>query len=93
MNILGILGRRGSARAARDRLQVLLAHERSISNGTDLVGVLREEIIAVITRHVKVDSDKVMIKMERGNPISTLEVEIEIPTEMRMGAAARALTH
>ena len=62
MNLFALLGRRGSASAARDRLQVLLAHERSIEGGADLVGLLREEIIAVITRHVRVDRDKVMVK-------------------------------
>lgn len=72
--------RRGSAPVARERLQILLAHERAASRGqTDLLGLLREEILAVISRHVSFEPDKVQIKMDRGKSVSTLAVDIEIP--------------
>lgn len=80
MNLFGLFGRRGSAPVARDRLQILLAHERTIAGGSDLVAILREEILAVIKKHVNVDTDKVQVKMERGKELSTLAVDIEIPT-------------
>jgi cell division topological specificity factor len=41
---------------------------------------LREEIMAVIAKHMAVAQDNVQIKMERGASVSTLEVDIEIPT-------------
>ena len=78
MNLLKLL-RRGSAPVARERLQLLLAHERSARNQPDLLGVLREEILDVIRRHVAFEPDKVQIKMDRGRSVSTLEFEIEIP--------------
>ncbi len=71
--------RRGSAPVARERLQILLAHERAERNQTDLLGLLREEILAVISRHISFEPDKVQIKMDRGKSVSTLEVDIEIP--------------
>jgi cell division topological specificity factor len=80
MNLFGLFGKRGSAPVARDRLQILLAHERTIAGGSDLVAVLREEILAVIKKHVNVDTEKVQVKMERGKELSTLAVDIEIPT-------------
>ncbi|GIK99949.1 MAG: cell division topological specificity factor [Alphaproteobacteria bacterium] len=69
----------GSAPVARERLQILLAHERRALNQPELVSILREEILAVIGRHVVIEPDKVQIKMDRGGNVSTLEVEIEIP--------------
>jgi len=78
MNLLKLF-RRGSAPIARERLQILLAHERVARNQPDLLGILREEILAVISRHVAYDPDRVQIKMDRGRSVSTLEVEIEIP--------------
>ena len=48
MNLLRLFQRRSSAPVARDRLQILLAHERSALGRTDLIAVLREEILAVI---------------------------------------------
>jgi cell division topological specificity factor len=71
--------RRNSAPVARERLQILLAHERSTLGRSNLVSVLQDEILAVISRHVFVDPDSVQVKMDRGATISTLEIEIEIP--------------
>jgi cell division topological specificity factor len=71
--------RGGSAPVARERLQILLAHERSVVGQSNLITVLREEILAAISRHVAVEPDKVQVKMDRGAAISTLEIEVEIP--------------
>lgn len=80
MNLLNFFRKRGSAPVARERLQILLAHERTIAGGSDLVGILREEILAVIKKHVQIDQEKVQVTMERGEAVSTLAVDIEIPT-------------
>ncbi|MGA3139857.1 MAG: cell division topological specificity factor MinE [Xanthobacteraceae bacterium] len=80
--------RRGSAPVARERLQILLAHERSVRGQPDLLGVLREEILAVISRHISFEPDKVQIKMDRGKSVSTLEVDIEIPNGLGAAFAA-----
>jgi cell division topological specificity factor len=81
MNLLSFFSRRTSAPVARERLQILLAHERVVVSGQpDLVAMLREEILAVIAKHISVDQDKVLVKMDRGDAVSTLEVDIEIPT-------------
>lgn len=68
-----------SAPAARERLQVLLAHERASTGKSDLVNVLRDEIMAVIAKHMQIDSEKVNVKLERGEKVSTLAVDVEIP--------------
>ena len=68
-----------SAPVARERLQVLLAYERANRGHSDLLAVLREEIVAVIARHITIDRDSVAIKMDRGDTVSTLEIDIEIP--------------
>jgi cell division topological specificity factor MinE len=44
-----------TAPAARERLQILLTHERSSGSQPDLVAILREEILAVVGKHVKID--------------------------------------
>lgn len=79
MNLLRFFSRPPSAPAARERLQVLLAHERASVGGSDLVTKLREEILRAISKHMQVDDDKVSVRMERGGQISTLAVDIEIP--------------
>ncbi len=85
--MLGLFKRRNSAPVARERLQVLLAHERALLGRSDLLGTLREEILAVIARHVNVDPDKVKVEADRNDTVSTLKVDIEIPAEgMTMAA-------
>ncbi|WP_454285812.1 cell division topological specificity factor MinE [Rhizobium arsenicireducens] len=80
MSIFSLFRKQKSAPTARERLQVLLAHERA-SAGSDLVAVLREEILAVIARHVQVDADKVHVTMDRAEHVSILEIEVEIPLD------------
>jgi cell division topological specificity factor len=77
-----LFSRRGSAPVARERLQIVLAHERAL-NGThgDLIRQLQEEILAVVARHVKIERDMVQIKLDRGASISTLEIDIQMPAE------------
>ena len=82
MSIFGFFGRRASAPVARERLQILLAYERSTRGQSDLVAILREEILAVIGKHLSVDHDNVQIKMDRGETVSTLEIDIEIPNSV-----------
>lgn len=80
MNVLRLFTRRmASAPVARERLQILLAHERGLRGQPDLLGVLREEILAVVSRHVTLDPEKVIVRMDRGKSVSTLEVDIEVP--------------
>lgn len=87
MTLLHLFKRRGSAPVARERLQVLLAYERKNRNQPDLVSVLREEIMAVIARHVHVDHDHVHVAMDRGERMSTLEIDIHIPNAGAMAVA------
>jgi cell division topological specificity factor len=82
MNLFRLFRRSGTAPVARERLQILLAHERKASSQPDLLNILREEILAVVAKHISLEPDKVQIKMERGEPVSTLEVEIEIPNQL-----------
>jgi cell division topological specificity factor len=79
---------RQSAPIARDRLKVLLAHERAFLGQPDLIAVLRDEILAVIRKHVPVDPDKVRVTAERAAKVSTLSVDIEIPIDPPRAQAA-----
>ena len=90
MNLLKFLRGRGSAPVARERLQILLAHERTSLRSNDLLGTIREEILAVIARHVTLDPAKVQVKMDRGGNVSTLEVDIAIPNDASAPVAAVA---
>jgi cell division topological specificity factor len=86
MSVFSFFTRTRSAPVARDRLQILLAHERALSGRADLAAILREEILAVIAKHVSIDPEKVNVKLERGDHVSTLEVNVEMLDLAKVGA-------
>ena len=56
MNLLRVFQARGSAPVARERLQILLAHERArLGPEADLLARLRDDLVATILRHVDID--------------------------------------
>jgi cell division topological specificity factor len=79
MSIFRLFRSGSSAPVARERLQILLEYERRHSGRRDLAAVLRDEIIAVISRHVTVDPDRVQVKLDRHDRMSTLAVDIQFP--------------
>jgi cell division topological specificity factor len=79
MSLLKFFNRGRSASVARNRLQLLLSHERTLTGRPDLAAVLQQEILEVIARHIPIDPDKVVVRLDRGEPVSTLEIDIEMP--------------
>ena len=79
MSVLSFFRAKKSAPVARERLQIMLAHERAVRGRPDLLNVLREEILAVVSKHVEIEDDRVQVKMNRTPALSTLEIDIEIP--------------
>jgi cell division topological specificity factor len=76
------------AAVARERLQILLAHERASAGQEGLVATLREEILAVIEKHVMLERDKVQVTVERNGEISLLEIEVPMPPRAQVALRA-----
>jgi cell division topological specificity factor len=81
MSWFALLAKRKSASVPRERLQILLTHERRAGGKSDLILILREEVLAVVAKHVTVEPDKVQVKIDRGKAVSLLEIDIELPVE------------
>jgi cell division topological specificity factor len=71
-----------SADQAKERLQVLLALERSSSNAPSFLPQLQDDILKVIAKYIQIDNDKVLIEVERGPDVSMLDINIELPAAM-----------
>ncbi|MCC7383482.1 MAG: cell division topological specificity factor MinE [Deltaproteobacteria bacterium] len=72
--------KKSAAQTAKERLQIILAHERAGTSGKDFLPLLHKELVAVICKYVNIDEDKVEVKLDRGGEVSTLEVNIELPS-------------
>jgi cell division topological specificity factor len=89
MSLFGLFKRSSSAPVARERLQILMAHERSSHGQSDLLTNLRDEILAVVAKHINVDHDHVRVTMDRGVKVATLEIDVEVPHAVIATAAAQ----
>jgi cell division topological specificity factor len=89
MNPFRLLRPISSAPVARERLQILLEYDRNLVGQTDLIMVLRDEILAVVGRHVAVDPDKVQVSLDRRRKVSTLAVDIEIPNRAGLSSMSQ----
>lgn len=69
-----------SAETAKQRLQVLVALDRSGGGGADFLPLLQRELLDVIRKYVEVDPERVKIELERGPDCSILEVNVELPS-------------
>jgi len=85
MSLFAFFKTRGSAPVARERLQILLAHERITLGPRNLIAILRDEILATIAKHIEIAPEALKVKMGHEGAVSTLEIDVEIPTE-KIGA-------
>lgn len=72
-----------SASVAKERLQIILAHERSGRNAAapDYLPDLQRELIAVISKYVKINPADIKVNVERQDNLEVLEVKIELPDQ------------
>jgi cell division topological specificity factor len=70
-----------TASVAKERLQIILAHERSGRGGAqpDYLPALQRDLVAVISRYVKIDPQDIKVNLERQDNLEVLEVKIELP--------------
>lgn len=68
-----------TAAQAKERLQIVLAHERIGRTREDFLPKLQQEIVAVVAKYVAIDPGKVNVSLDRGGDMSTLAIEIDLP--------------
>jgi len=82
MSIFNYLRRRkDTASVAKERLQIIISHERSQRNAPDFIPKLQEEILAVIAKYVPINREKISVNVERLDDSSVLELNITMPDE------------
>ena len=73
-----------TATVAKERLQIILAHERSgRGNRADYLPQLQQELVAVISKYVQISADDIKVSLEKQDNFEVLEVKIELPDAAR----------
>ncbi|MFT8243894.1 cell division topological specificity factor MinE [Roseomonas sp. BN140053] len=78
-----------TASAAKERLQVIISHERISRTGEDFLPKLQREIVELVAKHVAINPEKVKVDLERGSDLSALAITVELPgpeQQMRQSA-------
>ena len=87
MSFLSILlgEKKKSASVARERLQIILAHERSGRNVAEpeYLPALQAELLEVICKYIKIDPKDIKLNLERQENLEVLEVKVELPDAAR----------
>ena len=72
-----------SASMAKDRLQILLAHERGDRRAPDYLPQMREEILEVIAKYVTIDQEQLQISIDEANGFEVLELNLVLPDDQK----------
>ncbi len=74
-----------TASVAKERLQIILAHERDGRGNSrpDYLPALQLELVAVISKYVSINPDDIRVHLERQDNLEVLEVKIELPDVLR----------
>lgn len=68
-----------SASLARERLQIIVAHERKQRNQPNYLPKMQKDIIAVIQKYIPIDNDQVSISLDNNDNCSILELNVTLP--------------
>ncbi|MDR2092138.1 MAG: cell division topological specificity factor MinE [Azoarcus sp.] len=84
MSFLGRLfgEKKKTAAIAKNRLAILIAHERSPNSGrTDYIPAMKDELLQVISKYVKVNPSDINIQFSRQDTYEVMEVNVVLPEE------------
>ncbi len=70
-----------SASVAKERLQILVAHERASRNQPSYLPKLQQELLAVVRKYVNVEQDAISVNFEQDENQEVLELNIVLPDE------------
>lgn len=80
MSILDfLLPKKKTASVAKERLQIIISHERTNNTAPDFLPQLRKELIAVIAKYIPLQEDQINIQMRRQDNHSTIEMNFVLP--------------
>ena len=79
-----------SANCAKERLQIIIAHERVQRDQPDYLASLQKDLLDVISKYVKVNKDDIKVELDRQDGCSVLELNIVLPQMLMQEEAETA---
>lgn len=80
MSIFKYLRRtKNTASIAKERLQIIISHERMQRHGPDYLPLLQQELVAVISKYVHINPQDVNVSFDRTGDFAVLELNVTLP--------------
>ncbi|MCF6456633.1 MULTISPECIES: cell division topological specificity factor MinE [Pseudoalteromonas] len=71
-----------TASLAKERLQIIVAHERSSRGTPDYLPQLKQDILEVIRKYVHIEQDQVQVQLEQNeDDLAVLELNVTLPDD------------
>lgn len=74
-----------SASVAKERLQIIVAHQRGKSGQPDYMMKMQQEVLAVVRKYVEIDDEMVKFDVEQNDDCSILELNVTLPDRIITG--------
>lgn len=71
--------KKNTASIAKERLQIIVAHERGQRRQPEYLPMLQQEILEVIRKYVPIDQDQVQVQLDKNDDCSILELNVTLP--------------
>lgn len=71
--------KKNTANIAKERLQIIVAHERGKREQPDYLPKLQQEILDVIRKYVPIEQDQVQVQLDKNDDCSILELNVTLP--------------
>ena len=71
--------KKNTAQTAKNRLQIIIAQERSSAGAPDYMPLLRREILEVISKYVAVEADAVKVDLIKDGEHDVLDISVSLP--------------
>ena len=70
-----------TASIAKERLQIIVAHERSKRDQPEYLAAMQKDIMAVVSKYVDIDTDSIDVQLEKNGDCAVLELNVTLPDE------------
>lgn len=80
------LSNRKTAQKAKERLQILVSHQRTKNGNLDFIPQLRQELINVIGKYVSIDNEQIQVELQQNENCSILELNITLNSPELVGS-------
>lgn len=89
IDIINSFKRNKTASIAKERLQIVVSHERIANNTHDILPELRQELMEVINKYYPIEQQHIKVELQRDGTRSILELNVTLPDKKKKTSSSK----